>query len=1069
MSGISGANLTRYRTTIHATKLAFVVYPAPTIWTAQVSGAQAAGTRAITVDNVVQTRAPAKHFHVLFGSTAGAHDLGEARFISYASGTLNVSGHNTPLADNVYITVLDDVKLDAIHVAIDDNDVVSEDGNEAYSGSLNAQYIPLARCGCDAFAYRDAVSGLATVEFKSDSVAIANGATITDHLWTWRGGTVIAGSTTSAGTLVSPNRVTWDTVGDYLCSYMCTDSNGKTHTRYFVVYIRDRLIGTLPYTSLEVSPIECDTDGGIWKTTLKVFTSASQSAFPLNARCAIVAEDWYGGEKVSIGHMPLRENIVLIGRIRKCTTKKKWSSSYVEIEIESVSGVMAKLWQIAGGLESIASPAGWHQLSGLTFNLAAHHVLTRHSTVSQATDCYLNLPSYTSEYIDLTDTNLLDQLKQIAYPWVRGRVGCSADGTLYLEADPQLLPVASRSTDYTFATDFADFRDEIDLGEELPEKQVDQVDFAGEDANADPVFALAPATPWTMADRTEPIDNIRVADQTEANELAGVWEGKLNNQLTDVTLPLRADYRPLDIFPALPIQVSIAANQNARGIAWTNQRCWIKRVRREYRPGGILLTDIVVEKDAVPSVGVTGEYSVEPPAVPPPTPPPTIGDPGGVTPPPSVPPQPRPGGRGKTGYFPTLKGIIRWNAGLTSPTATAINNGLSTTNLKRVHGFIADPFGHNGTQFTSAWIMTEGGLCYGTNIHSSETWTVKLTEADACTLLGKTVTLLYNFTPDVKADGYIHVLAAEYVGGNIYYKIYWLWSANRGGTWQCDNTKWVGFAPDGVLGILGSLNMTASYHEAGVFYLHGRGTWTANQTYPTRAEWDAAISYPIVLRSTSLPTFEPGARQSVAYGPHFLVWPYCNSGGVPYGTDDHVYGYGQEYDITTHAIDKWDGLFSPAWSPGASGKTPTAYVGDATMSGNPAHTIAIPAIHMFNENRMVALCSIGGYTAPGRDLWTTKDGGATAWTLYPALALAGRSAVKVVSVFMVPGDDDTFWVFGHAESGGAAFCGYTTDFGITWHDVSNPSGSSNIFDAALPGLSNADCDVATGFPDYYET
>ena len=530
MAAISAANLTRLRTTIHGARFGFVAYAPPAIWTAQVNGAQTTGARAITVDNVAQVRAPAKHFIIWFGTTAGGNDLGEARFISYGAPTLNVSAHNIPLANDTYITVLEDIRLDAIHVAISATDVVSEDGNEAYGSNFNTQYIPLARCGCDAFGFIDPDTGLATINFKSDSVAVANGATISSHLWVWRSGTVTAGSTVSAGTVGSPNTVTWDTAGDYLCSYTVTDSNGKTHTRYFVVYIRNKYTGTLPYANLEVSSIEGDVEQGTWRTTIKVYTSATQANFPTGARCAIIADDWYGSENVNIGHETFRENMVFVGRIVKAVTRRRASSSsYVEMELESISGAMERLWQLAGGLTSNAAPTDWHQLSGLTHNLAAHHVLTRHCTVSQATDCYINLNSYTAPTIDLTDTNVLDQLKQISAP-TRGRVGCSAEGTLYLEADPQLLPVASRSAVYTIATTFADFRDEVDFGDETMGDQVDQVDFAGVSATDTPIFSLAPQYPRSRANRVEKVDQIRAADQAEANILAGIFVGKINNQ-----------------------------------------------------------------------------------------------------------------------------------------------------------------------------------------------------------------------------------------------------------------------------------------------------------------------------------------------------------------------------------------------------------------------------------------------------------------------------------------------------------------------------------------------------------
>ena len=100
MPSVSAPDLVKLRTTQHATRLYLCVYKPATIWTAQVDGAQTAGATAITVKTVVQTRAPARHYQVLFGTTVGGHELGEARWKSYGAPTLNVGTHNAAPPNN---------------------------------------------------------------------------------------------------------------------------------------------------------------------------------------------------------------------------------------------------------------------------------------------------------------------------------------------------------------------------------------------------------------------------------------------------------------------------------------------------------------------------------------------------------------------------------------------------------------------------------------------------------------------------------------------------------------------------------------------------------------------------------------------------------------------------------------------------------------------------------------------------------------------------------------------------------------------------------------------------------
>jgi len=130
----------------------------------------------------------------------------------------------------------------------------------------------------------------------------------------------------------------------------------------------------------------------------------------------------------------------------------------------------------------------------MTYELAAHHVLTQHSTLTQVCDCNIDLPSYTIEYVDLADASLAENLRQ-AIAAVRSRFLCSAQGELYLEINPQLQSLASRSASYVLTMTLADVRDELNLGDEEQEKEVSQIDFCGDDDNADPIFSLAPSSP----------------------------------------------------------------------------------------------------------------------------------------------------------------------------------------------------------------------------------------------------------------------------------------------------------------------------------------------------------------------------------------------------------------------------------------------------------------------------------------------------------------------------------------------------------------------------------------------
>lgn len=655
MSVISAPNLVKLRTQRHASALRLAVYAPAQIWTAQINGLQTQGDTTITVKNVAQVRAPAKNYQVLIGASAGSREYGEARFRSYSAPTLTVSAHNAILPDNAYITILEWIPPVAIHNTIDATDVVFEDGNIAYTNE-NVNYMPLARMGAPACAYVDPATNQATLNFYGRGTAIATGATLSSHAWVFGAGSSPATSAIQ-GTSGSPIAVTYTGSGVRYVSYTVTDSNGKTHTRYTPVFIFDRYSGLTPYTNIEISGMQVDASIGTWSASVKVYTDADYTDFPPMGECVLFTEDYYGDVLGSIGNELYRENIKLHGYIRRGTIRKNWQMGYVEFDLVSVP--MDAIPQLAGGLETTTgTPADWHVLKNQTYDLAAHHVLTQHTTLSQIADVYLNaLPSYTIEFVDLPKTSLGDLLTNIVRP-IRSRWGFSAQGSLHLEINPQLQSFASRSVAYQITTTFDDFRDDLDFGDDTNEKQVGQIVFTGEDANADPLFSLAPAFPYeNSAIVDEVVDGIRVANQIESNEFSGLFEGYRNNDLANVVIPWRGNY-PMDCFPAAPIAVSIAANQNARGIVWSNKRCWIKQVSCEYRNGAWLVTT-TIEKDAYGTPGITDVYALTDPPTYPITPPP-IPDPFPPVPIP-VPPNPTiiPQGRGNLLYVHTLHGLAK--------------------------------------------------------------------------------------------------------------------------------------------------------------------------------------------------------------------------------------------------------------------------------------------------------------------------------------------------------------------------------------------------------------------------
>lgn len=781
MPTVDPADLTLLRTSRHATLLSLSVYHPQSCWTAaaQVDGAQTTGDTTITVKNVVQVVAPRKNYQVLIGSTVGGREYGEARFKSYSAPTLTVGAHNCALPNNAYVTIKEEIKPTAIHVSISATDVVSEDGNTAYTNE-NVQYMPLAKIGCPAVAYIDPSTGLATVNFYSASQAF--GGALSTYAWTFPSGT--PGTSAAAGTSGAPIAVTWDTAGEYYVRFTVTDANNKSHTRYVPVFIYDE--NNPPYRKIEVSGLSGDVDGGSWSCSIKVMESdASVTEFPEQALCVISAEDWYGSTKKSIGgRYTYRENIVFVGYIRKGTITKNPFTGYVEFDLESVSGVMDNIWELASTLTTTTgTPSGWHTLKNMTHTLAAHHVLTQHSTITEIADCYFNVAPYQCNSASLNDASLLGQLRDACCSPVRSRAGCSAQGMFYLEGNPQILEVSGRPTTDILDTDFRDLR-EIDFGDELQEKQTSQIDFSGENISQDPIFSLAPATPW-QSGQSEKIDGIRVVNQAEANIVSGLYEGYRNNSFADVVINWRGNYRVFDVFPSEYLQVTIAAAQNARGIVWSNQKCWIKSVSLDYTPG-ILTVSTTIEKDVVGAVGATGNYPQTPPTEPTPTYPPQEPP---FPDPPEPPTPPHYGDWRAEVYIATAVNGVYYSADFTGPlgampTWSTVNTGLPVTTLLDMR---PDPFNPRLRQYvlTSEHVVADDYNRLFRRV-SGGAWTQILQPSDLRTLfgLGSTDCIIIAFNTDINVNGYVGVVFKA-AGAN--YRFYYAYSTDYGATWNAGN------------------------------------------------------------------------------------------------------------------------------------------------------------------------------------------------------------------------------------------------------------------------------------------
>lgn len=1049
MPAISGANLARLRTKQHKTKLYLAVYHPASMWTAQVNGNHAAYATAIAVSGASGTT-PVADYEVWFGSSAGLMDIGRSRVKSFSGSTLTIAPNNMDLAGGEYITV----KQNIIPASIQPNcgTTIYENWDTAYTDQ-NTNYRPIARMGAPACAFIGETTGLATVKFWSDSEAISG--TLSSYLWVTPNGTYTTGNATTAGTAGTPNVVTWDTAGQYWCSLRVTDSNGNTHTTYRPVFIFNRYSGTVPYSQIEIQGLEGSQESGGWTCALTVRGTADRTAFPELAQVVIFAEDYYDDELTSIGgDYTWRENIVFVGFVQEGSVKAHAWNQTIELKADGIGVLMEKLPGYAANLVS-GTPGGWHTLTGMTYKLAAYHIITEHSTIDHICDVDLSPISASASRIDFVASSLKDQIAMQCIAPIRSVLGSSRLGRLYARQQPQLVAAASRTESITLDTSNADFRDTIDIISERELKPVAQIDFNGYkfvDGEQTPVLSLAPGVPWDSG-RFERVDGIYVDTQANSNIISGYFEGRANNQYPEVSIKWRGNYRIFDPFPVEKIRLNLTTAQNNRGIAWTNKIFWTKRMSMSYR-AGILLVDTSVESDVVGNPGITGNYPVNPPTPPTPVPPGTIDEPT-ITPPP-----PRPQGRGNLIYVcgtnaggANTGGIAKCVDGYSgTPVWSVVAGGPShinglTSDAQNVKAINFDPFSYNGTMFTKMWAMTGDGLYLGVTLDGTPSFSKKLDSTSAGALLGKTVTLGLSFTPNVRTSGMILALAHEQNGAET--KTYTLWSLDNGTTWNGNALYWI----RGLWASVGTgneLQIICSYHKDSTYYIAGQMYGTESEPFTTY----------MAVKATTLPVFTKhyyiqDAHNDPAYAT--IVQPFINqSGGNVYTNDDRIYVYGVVYSDGVTMLRKFTSFDS------SDPNAPALWsgIGDVGMVwgfSNPKPPYYFFP-HTFDENYII------GAHNTSNELWTTFNNGAI-WTKY-AVAMSGRTGVAgggVANLYLVPADENIFYLLTH-DTNGLMCIGKTIDFGATFTDISN-FGTANAIDTVLGTSTNAGQIILV---DYYK-
>lgn len=676
---------------------------------------------------------------ILFGSTAGADDLGRQRVRKAATSTVLYFGRcsrgsgdgEVNLSDNIYITVLNEYRVWAKIPFIDTNpppDGTIYKDHDIAVGSYTTTPPPVANTGPGYAATIDPSTDKITAQFVgTGSFATANGASISTYLWDVADGTITVGTSASNTiTATFPAGFRW-------VSLTVTDSNGKTHTARCPVYARDPNSDTC-IPSFQVISHRIAQEGQ--KVSVKVLSDIPSTTY-LEGGFALLWE----GEPSSSSD---RTNLVFVGWVdtepTQIAANRTATLQDTTLNLVDVAGRLAALPGFPQSLERVSTAAKWTEMVGLHLDLYLHYLLYWHSTALEVADWTWSgtTTDFPATHLSSTGSSLWDQVARRAKALTPDYIlTCNTYGQLLTKVDPILVNYDDRFTTTQTTIDAGDFSDIRYQRQRNP--RAHWLRESAVKASATEIaayFAIAPGQAPAQGELAQEQGEKLSKSQTDTNICAGNRYARLNAPNSHFSISLLGS-DDLGIEPAnvtwvkLTVPSTVAAQ---RGLSFTNARGLVYEIniRYDYQRTGLVKTvELDWEMETASVAPAVTEEQPDPATIPTPDVelPPDV-----YTPSPGDTPS---GGTGmRTVFVMSGKKLYRTNDFYNdAPTWTNITPG-GLTSGNPLHDFILDPWNPS----TTGYLAGRDGVFKSTDLdNATPTWTNVLTDGDIVSYCGESI------------------------------------------------------------------------------------------------------------------------------------------------------------------------------------------------------------------------------------------------------------------------------------------------------------------------------------------
>lgn len=573
---LSASNLAILRQQPHNTKLYLSVYQPTTVMACTLNtGTVGRGDRTIpyvsvTTGSISNVEAD---YTLLVGTTAGARDVGTVRIRSGTASTFLVAENSDiQWSAGQYLTVLKYVDIWPVYPVIDNSTdpevpVFYKDTDVPYTNqnSILGSF-PVMGChqaiktGGNAY-----WSASGTYNVLGDSLA---------YTWEFEGGSP---ATSSAKT---PGLVSYAAAGNYVTKLTVSGSSGGVDVSYRYVIVEDNpSVLKWELTSLRGSRAE-----GGYIASVKVYQILD--SIKDGALVMIWADDTYGATKVSLGgNSPSASQVVFVGYIQKGSITYNWRESSVEFEIGSVTEIMKAAEGFGVSVESKTSPTTWYELLNATVTRFIYHYLRWHTTVLKVADFRYTGQDYSVQYFDSDRASLYDALYSFVNQSLHADVVADRQGAIWVEIGAKAIDSA-KSLPLAMSIDKQDWMGDPTIEERLFSEtsyvEGGGIAFSGATGSFAPFKGCSPGNSPSYRGKSENMEGMIVTGQDHLNRIVGNIYAYENSHYPTEDFKLAGNYRNLDIAPLERVTISLAREENARGVVWNAESFHIDSMDWEY-------------------------------------------------------------------------------------------------------------------------------------------------------------------------------------------------------------------------------------------------------------------------------------------------------------------------------------------------------------------------------------------------------------------------------------------------------------------------------------------------------